>query len=443
MLCTAGSSVRLWSIPHSIPTLTLNLPLPLVHSVAFSPDGTLLLTTGNSPTVYITDLVSGEINAIETDCETISASSFSPDGEKWAIGSPTGRIRVFSTITMTRIGGHKAHKASVTCIAFTPNSDAVLGGDTANKISTAAFTKAEMLRLWRTAWGPVHCIVPSPYYDSNNRENDLLAIGSGDCLRLYQGKSDPKIIAFDCGEVSIIRFSPANKAEIGFTVGSTLIWLNVEEGTEIERIQFSDKIVGFDWRSLGSGKIIDIVIALSNGELFGLNSSDLDHRTILCSDPRDLILTLKFQPNAIKISQRLLPQKKKSKALTDLETAERNEMPKRESPRKTEKKVFFQSPTLVNHDSPRRAVPPPPPDPFPPPRSRSPPPQPKDVDLLEDVDLSHLSPENRDLVRAIAININETAEQLKEEFTQHINAVHLDLLCRIRQLADRLEKSKL
>jgi hypothetical protein len=65
-----------------------------------------------------------------------------------------------------------------------------------------------------------------------------------------------------------------------------------------------------------------------------------------------------------------------------------------------------------------------------------------DVDLLDSVDLTRLSPDNRELVRVIAMNIADTTEQLKEEFTQHINAVHLDLLCRIRQLTEKIERIK-
>jgi hypothetical protein len=459
--------------------MTLNFSLDTIQGTAFSPDGKILIVVGNSPSVFVTDLSLGKTKVVDTDLKAISAVAFSPDGSKWAIGGSNGRVRVYTTSTMTRAGGHIAHKAPITSVAFTPSGDAVLGGDSAGKLSSASFSKASMLHLWRSAYGPIHCIVPSPWAN-------LIAVGSGDSLRLYEPGRNPKISAFGCGHVSIIRFSPVNRAFIALVVGAELVWFDMEQDKEFARNQFSEKILGFDWRASGDRPNLDLVIALENGELFSLNPTDLDHHSIL-ADESERIIALQFQPAPIELSPQLLPARppaRKEAPPSDPEPIPAAKAPKAKPVRKDDNgdepirkpptdpdlpdlTVGPQRPSAPTKEpaiptvddaepsprqplsiSPRQDIRP---LPLPDVRPSPPPPiagfhlerSPEAAAPIElDMDLSHLSPENRELIQIVAANIAEAKEQLLEEMTRHLNSIHLDLLCRFRQISDKIDHLK-
>lgn len=56
----------------------------------------------------------------------------------------------------------------------------------------------------------------------------------------------------------------------------------------------------------------------------------------------------------------------------------------------------------------------------------------------DDIDLSKVPVESREIVKVICNYMKEMNETTKEELHQHLNTIHLDLLCRIRELEDKI-----
>ena len=56
----------------------------------------------------------------------------------------------------------------------------------------------------------------------------------------------------------------------------------------------------------------------------------------------------------------------------------------------------------------------------------------------DDIDLSKVPAESREIVKVICNYMKEMNETTKEELHQHLNTIHLDLLCRIRELEDKI-----
>ena len=518
MLCSVDTCVRLWRIPDSNPVLTLNFPIPQIRTATFSKDGRNLIVAGNIPSIYVTNIYTGETKIVETNVKEVNAVAVSLDGTKFACGSSAGNVRVYDMDTLTLIGGHNAHRAPVTTIAFSPSGKAVLAGDTKGKISTASFTKPAMLKGWTSEYGPVHCI-------ANTSESSFCAIASGNKIRVYDFNRMKIHATFDCGEVSVIRFSPVNAALMVGISGTDLMYFNVKDKVQIDAKEtYADKVCGFDWQGIEGGTDMHLAIALKNGELFATRARELQHHMVLNDDPADQIVSLFFQPVEVAETPKFFPipsatstaaekqepkpmlkqkhpvvktpkqapgekkvqtrpkpepsvepkpevvretpQEEKVNEIPKPELAEdppvEVEKPKSPSPRRHKPQSPFdhqkkpaspkaspkQSPKASpkrepeTHATPKRTPPPQQKPPAKSPVTMAPKLISSESELDTSVDLSRLSPANREVVKVILASITDQTERVKEEFNEHINTVHLDLLCRLRQLSDAVETLK-
>jgi hypothetical protein len=96
-LVTAGADgATLWSIPSGRELISLSIGAQ-VEAVAFSPDGTLIATVGKDRAVRTWEVDSGrEILTIEGLIATTTDIAFSPDGTRLATGDDDGVVRVYA-----------------------------------------------------------------------------------------------------------------------------------------------------------------------------------------------------------------------------------------------------------------------------------------------------------------------------------------------------------
>ena len=116
-LWDAMSGARIWAAVHG--------GFPRVFSLAYSPDGTRIISGSGDGTVQIWDAVSGApIHApLKGHSGSVWSVAYSPDGTRIASGSTDATVRMWNAVSGTPIGAPlKGHSSGVTSVAFSPNS---------------------------------------------------------------------------------------------------------------------------------------------------------------------------------------------------------------------------------------------------------------------------------------------------------------------------------
>ena len=100
-----------------------------VRSVAFSPDGTRIVSGSRDKTVRIWDAVSGAPigEPLQGHSRSVLSVAFSPDGTRIASGSEDKTIRIWDAESRIPIGNHTPeHSSTAPPIVLSPNNASIL-----------------------------------------------------------------------------------------------------------------------------------------------------------------------------------------------------------------------------------------------------------------------------------------------------------------------------
>ncbi|KAJ5629423.1 hypothetical protein N7528_003080 [Penicillium herquei] len=177
-------------------------------SVAFSPDGQLLVSSSTEGNIYITDLATGSLQtAIEGHSELVSSTVFSPDGRLIASASHDCTVRLWDPLTGKLQQTLEGHKDWVNSVAFSPDGQVL-----------ASAADDRTVRLWnplsgkleRTLEGhkrPVTSVAFSP-------DGKLLASASSDrTVQVWSSSTGDLERTLYCSteRVTSLAFSPDSK----------------------------------------------------------------------------------------------------------------------------------------------------------------------------------------------------------------------------------------
>lgn len=114
-----------------------------IKSVAFSPDGTQVLTGSWDWSAQLWDVASGrEIIGFEGHDERVTSVAFSPDGARVLTGSMDGTMRMWDAVSGAQLQQFDSKADRITAVAFSPSGRHAL-----------AATNHGMARLWDVASG--------------------------------------------------------------------------------------------------------------------------------------------------------------------------------------------------------------------------------------------------------------------------------------------------
>ncbi|TFL01576.1 hypothetical protein BDV98DRAFT_548131 [Pterulicium gracile] len=168
------NSVRIWDASTGEEKHKLNGHTGTVYSVAFSSDGTQVVSGSSDNSLRIWDTSTGEEkHKLNGHTGAVNSVAFSPDGRQVVSGSSDNSLRIWDTLTGEEQRKLDSHTGTVYSVAFSPDGTQVVSGswDTSVRIWDAS-TGEEKNKL-NGHTGPVDSVAFSPdgpqsipYYDN-------------------------------------------------------------------------------------------------------------------------------------------------------------------------------------------------------------------------------------------------------------------------------------
>lgn len=110
---------------------SLRIPEEYIYSIAFSPDGTKLVSGGSDKAVRLWDVNARKKIGEPLTGHTgwVNAVAFSPDGETIASGSDDETVRLWNVSTGEQIGEPlQGHSSEITSVKFSPDGRLLASG---------------------------------------------------------------------------------------------------------------------------------------------------------------------------------------------------------------------------------------------------------------------------------------------------------------------------
>ncbi|MHC5830424.1 MAG: WD40 repeat domain-containing protein, partial [Nostoc sp.] len=106
-----------------------------VWSIAFNPDGEMIVSSSEDHTVKLWDTVTGQcIRTLKGYTNAFRLIAFSPDGKTWVSGSGDRHGRLWNVEAGVCLKTLPGHTSLVVSVAFSPNGKTLASGSTSVKL---------------------------------------------------------------------------------------------------------------------------------------------------------------------------------------------------------------------------------------------------------------------------------------------------------------------
>ncbi|KIM24764.1 hypothetical protein M408DRAFT_49255, partial [Serendipita vermifera MAFF 305830] len=206
----------------------------VVCSVAFSPDGSRIVSGSGDHTIRVWDAETSEtiLGPLQGHKSPVNSVSFSPDGTKIVSGSSDHTIRVWDVETgETVLGPLKDHSLSVSSVSFSPHGRRIVSG-----------SSDDTIRVWDAETGKIIVGPLKGHIDwvnsvSFSPDGRRIVSGSGDhTIRVWDAETSETILGPLQGHknpINSVSFSPDGTQIVSGSSDNTIRVWNVETGETV------------------------------------------------------------------------------------------------------------------------------------------------------------------------------------------------------------------
>ncbi len=135
--------IKLWDVDTGNVTWTANGHAEAVTAIAFSPDGSRILSGSDDKTLKVWDASTGqEMLTLEGHTKSIRDAAYSPNGSRIVSGSSDATLRIWDGTTGDPIAVLSRHEKEVTAVAYSPDGSRI-----------ASVSQDKTIKIWHAGTG--------------------------------------------------------------------------------------------------------------------------------------------------------------------------------------------------------------------------------------------------------------------------------------------------
>lgn len=230
--------------------LTLRGHQQWVSSIAYSSDGTRIVSGSGDDTVKVWDALTGkELLSWRTGGKGVTALALSADGKQIVTGHWNHSLQIWDALTGQKLSTLRGHAENITSVAISPDGKRIVSG-----------SGDDTLKIWDAAAGKIlHTL-------DHDNEYDIAAVAfSPDGKRIVSGDGDNVIKIWDAqsgedlltllghdGAITAVAFSPDGRLIASGSIDDTVRIWDAQSGKELMTLLgHTDDITAIAFESAG------------------------------------------------------------------------------------------------------------------------------------------------------------------------------------------------